>query len=459
MQRKHGDQPILQRRSILEELLHHDALAAGLLLAAAALAFVAANVPALAHYYHALWHIDFGFSFWGMSLIKPLHVWINDGLMSIFFFVVGLEIKRELFFGELASMRKAALPIAAAIGGMLAPALIYFALNQGTDTARGWGIPMATDIAFSAGVLGLLIKRIPPALPVFLIALAIVDDLVSILVIAVFYTETIHLGWLVMGGALIAVSFILSRLGVRNAFVFFALAAVVWLDFFESGVHATVAGVLLAFTIPARAEYETPHFVQRIKELLGRFEQAEDHVNPHMVNDLQQTVVREIERECVWVEAPLQRLESKLHPLSVFLIMPLFAFANSGVELSLSHATELLATPVALGVMLGLVLGKQAGIMLCSWVTVRLGFAALPGGVRWLHVYGLAWLAGIGFTMSLFIGELAFAGHGAEAAHAAGGHLAEAKLGTLAGSIIAGAGGTAILWAAGRKQAAQATNT
>ena len=449
--------PPLEQVSTLQKILHHDAMAAIFLLAGAGAAFYLANSSlvvngrALHEWYHDLWHLDLGIYIHGEVVSKSLHHLINDGLMAIFFFLVGLEIKRELLVGELASFRKALLPISAAIGGMVCPALIYAAINAGSETSVGWGIPMATDIAFSAGVLGLLSKRVPTGLAVFLIALAIVDDLGSVTVIAVFYTDGVAMRPLVVGLSMIVLSFIFARMGVRNALVFVLMAAVIWVEFFLSGVHATIAGVLFAFTIPADARYETPLFIKRINKLLQRFHEAEDYKNPLLVNSRQQRVVRAIEAECIHVEAPLQRIEHKLHPICAFIIMPIFAFSNSGVHLDFAHIGEVFNQRVTWGIILGLVVGKQLGIFGASWLTVKCKLAELPQGVNWMQIYGVTWLAGIGFTMSLFIGGLAFpighdAGHGSPevAAHMAE-YLAASKVGTLSASLIAGIGGAIIL--------------
>lgn len=449
--------PPLEQVSTLQKILHHGAMAAVILLLSAGAALFLANSTTIVRgrplqdWYSDLWHLNIGFYLHGEVIAKSLHHLINDGLMAIFFFLVGLEIKRELLVGELASLRKALLPILAAIGGMVCPALIYAAINRNGDGLAGWGIPMATDIAFAAGVLGLLSKRVPTGLAVFLIALAIVDDLGSVTVIALFYTEQIKTQPLLIGLAVILTSFLLARLGIRNALVFVLLACIIWVEFFFSGVHATIAGVLFAFTIPADARYETPLFISRIQQLLGRFDDAEDHANPLLVNSRQQRIVRAIEAECVHVEAPLQRIEHKLHPFTAFVIMPIFAFSNSGVQLDFSRITELYLQPVSLGVIFGLVAGKQLGIMSACWLAVKSGLAELPQEVRWLQLWGVTWLAGIGFTMSLFIAGLAFpldhdAGHGAvEVASHMADLLAEAKLGILTASILAGSVGTALL--------------
>jgi NhaA family Na+:H+ antiporter len=450
---------------MLENILHHQAMAAVVLLLAAVSAFILANLEyefwghTIAYWYAALWHMEFGVAIHKLAFDQPLHLWINDGLMSIFFFLVGLEIKRELLVGELASPRKALLPIAAAVGGMACPALVFTAFNFGGETANGWGVPMATDIAFSAGVLGLLSRRIPSSLAVFLIALAIVDDLGSVAVIAIFYTERIETQPLMSGIAIVGFTLIIARLGVRNAVVYTLLFVLLWIEFLASGVHATIAGVLFAFAIPADAIYERPLFVERVTELLRRFSAADTKSgSERQVNERQQQLVRAIEAECIHVEAPLQRIENKLHPFSAFLIMPIFAFSNSGVHIDFAHVGEMLLEPVTLGVFFGLLAGKQIGIMLGSYVVVALGWAELPKGVRWIQIYGVSWLAGIGFTMALFVAQLAFGGgHGHDAAHHAGDHggdlfLAEAKIGILCASVLAGTVGAVLLYVTGSRQ-------
>ncbi|MBI4560090.1 MAG: Na+/H+ antiporter NhaA [Candidatus Hydrogenedentes bacterium] len=440
--------PELEESSPLLDFLTQDAVAALLLLVSALAALVLANSGAR-EWYVSIWSLELGGSFGTFHLEQSLRHWINDGLMAVFFFMVGLEIKRELLVGELGTFRKALLPAVAAIGGMLVPAAIYATINWGSPTIRGWGIPMATDIAFASGCLGLLHNRAPRVLTVFLVALAIVDDLGSVAVIALFYTERIA-GWpLAVGGLLLAVSFLLNCLRVRRTLPYVVIGVVVWFEFLQSGVHATVAGVLLAFTIPADARYETPLFWGRMTTLLKRFRDAEDYVNPRMVNSRQQSLVRSILGECHHVEAPLQRIEYALHPVCVILILPLFAFCNSGVIIDFTKLGDLLFQRVTVGVFLGLLAGKQVGILLASWITVRFGWTDLPKGVRWRQMYGLSWLGAIGFTMALFIDELAF-GHGlGDAAMTA--HLNEAKIGIFLASLVGGVVGYLLLRTAGSK--------
>ena len=350
------------------------------------LALALANSP-FAEEYFALWERSFT-----VGLTKSLSHWINDGLMVVFFLLVGLEIKREAFAGELSSVRQAMLPIVAAAGGMLGPAIIYVAFNVGGPGARGWGIPMATDIAFALGVLTLLGSRVPSGLKVFLTALAIADDIGAVLVIALFYTSALSLPALLAAASVVAVLVICNRAGVRHPAIYAALGVVLWLAVLKSGVHATIAGVLLAATVPARP-------------ILG-----ED-------------------------KSPLLRMEQGLHGVVAFGIMPLFAFANAGVRLS-GDAFSDLAWPIVLGVVVGLVVGKMLGIFGGAWVAVKTGIAALPNQVAWTGIFGVSWLGGIGFTMSLFVATLAFP---------PGALLYSAKLGILAGSLIAGVVGASVL--------------
>lgn len=450
--------PPLDKHSTLQHILHNGMFAAGLLVLCAIAAFTAANsslqiggVPLYEHYHH-FWESILSLKFAQWSVDLSLHHWVNDGLMAIFFFVVGLEIKREIVVGELASFRKAILPAIAAVGGMLIPAAIYAVINLGGDGMHGWAIPMATDIAFAAGVLGLLGARVHPNLAVFLVALAIVDDLGAVLVIAIFYTATIQLVPLAIGVGLIMVSSLLSFFGVRSAVPYTVLFIIVWFAFLESGVHASIEGVLFALTVPVTARYDTPLFLERIRTLLGRFGEVEDHAHPRLVNARQQRLIRAIENECILVEAPLQRIENKLHPWCALLIMPIFALANAGVHLDFGAGLGALVTPVSLGIAGGLLLGKPIGIFLASYLAVKAGIAELPEGLNWPKLLGIAFLGGIGFTMSLFIAQLAFGGHGGEGAALV--HLVEAKAGVMFTSMFAALAGVGILLYTSRRATA-----
>jgi NhaA family Na+:H+ antiporter len=425
-----GKRPIDTIIRPFQEFAHTAASGGVLLLAFTVVALIWANSP-WSHSYHELWHTPVTAGFGGYVLSKPLELWINDGLMAVFFFVVGLEIKREVLTGELSSPRQAALPIAAAIGGMIVPALLFLAFNAGSAEASGWGIPMATDIAFALGVLALVGKGVPDALKIFLTALAIVDDLGAVLVIALFYTSEISLAALGAGCGFLLLMALANVMGVRHPLVYWLLGGGVWLAFLLSGVHATIAGVLGAMTIPARSLLDERDFVQRGRFLLSEVERKVEPGGEPLEYDNQHAAIQALETACENVETPLQRLEHGLHPWVAFAIMPVFALANAGVELGAGFV-DALTQPVTLGVMLGLVAGKQIGITLFSWLAVRSGLASLPSGVSWRHIYGAAVLGGIGFTMSLFIAGLAFSS--AET-------LAMAKAGILLASLVAGVAG------------------
>ena len=424
----------------LREFIHDEAFGGILLLVCALIALLWANSPWGATY-DALWSTELTLGTVQFHLTETLRHWVNDGLMAVFFFVVGLEIKRELLVGELASPRQAALPAIAALGGVLVPAGIYAVLNRGTAGAQAWGIPMATDIAFALGVLALLGDRIPLGLKVFLTALAIVDDIAAVLVIAIFYTVQVH--WVALGAAAVILVVLLAanRLGARRPVIYGVLGLALWVAVFESGVHATVAGVLLALTIPATTRIDPRAFLQRSRATLTAFERAgsdEETGASILTNGERQEALAELEDVVEGAGAPLHRMEHVLHPWVAFAIMPLFALANAGVRIE-GDLGVALGNCVTLGVMLGLVLGKQLGVTLGAWLAMRSGLTDLPEGVSWRHIYGAGWLAGIGFTMALFVADLAYADPG-EA-----GLLTAAKLGILVASLIAGVCGWVIL--------------
>jgi NhaA family Na+:H+ antiporter len=405
-----------------------------LLIIATLVALVWANSP-WADSYSNLWHTRLTIGLGDASITKDLTHWINDGLMAVFFLVVGLEIKREVLVGELSSARRAALPVAAALGGAVVPAAIYVAINAGTEGAAGWGIPMATDIAFALGVLALLGERASVGLRVFLTALAIVDDIVAVLVIAFFYTSKISWGALGIGAIFLAALVAANLLGVGRTLVYAVLGVGLWLCFLLSGVHATVAGVLLALTVPASSFINPGAFLERSRYVLDRFEQAGERGENVLANEERQAALHALNHATYKLEPPLHELERALHPWVVFAIMPLFALANAGVPLG-GKVVGALADPVALGIVLGLVVGKQLGVILSAWLTVKIGVSELPEGVGWRHIYGAGLLAGIGFTMSLFITDLAFSDDAL---------IEAAKLGILVASLITGVVGWAIL--------------
>lgn len=430
------DQPLIE--SVVkpfEAFIHEESSGGALLLAATLLAMIWANSP-WANSYTELWHVDVSVVVGSHALTKSLHDWINDGLMAMFFFVIGLEIKREILVGELASLRQAAFPLIAATGGALLPAAIYSMVNMTGPGARGWGIPMATDIAFALGVLALLGKRIPLGLKVFLTALAIGDDLMAVIVIALFYTSTISWLNLGIGAAFLALLIGANVIGVRHPLVYSVLGiGGLWLAFLLSGVHATIAGVLAAMTIPAGTRLSGPEFLARGKSLLRRFEEVTSPDKPPLANREQQQVTHGMERAVKNVETPLQRMEQTLHPWVTIFVMPVFALANAGVALD-ANVGAVLLNPAAIGVMLGLLIGKPIGIVVSAWLAIRSGLTTLPDGVSWPHMVGVGFLGGIGFTMSLFIITLAFPNDDVSMS---------AKVGVLFASAIAGLTGWVLL--------------
>ncbi len=425
-----------------EEFIHRETTGGLLLMGCTIIALAVVNLGFLEAYQHIL-QTPLSLSLGGLELEKTLHHWINDGLMALFFFVVGLEIKREVIVGELSDISKASLPIIAAIGGMIVPALIYTLFSGGPDTGSGWGIPMATDIAFAVGVLVLLGSRAPKALLTFLVALAIVDDLGAVIVIALFYTDTIYWGSLGIAAALFVLLILMNVLGIRRPLLYFLIGILLWLAMLKSGVHATLAGVLTALTIPARPKFEPQQFSQLVRRLLDKFDRSHKPGMSIMRNEEQRSILQTLENGVHLVETPLQRLEHSMHTPVAFLIIPLFALANAGIPVDFSSLGETLIHPVTIGVMLGLILGKFLGIAGFSWLAIKLGAGKLPEGVTFNHIAGVSLLGGIGFTMSIFIAELAFAGQTD--------YLLMAKTGILFASIAAGVWGFVWLYLAGNE--------
>ena len=425
-----------------EEFIHRQTTSGLLLMGMAIVALFLANgflAETYLHFMHTPVNISIGD--WGINM--SLHHWVNDGLMALFFFVVGLELKREIMVGELSDMRQAALPIIAAIGGMIVPALIYLAFNPEGDAARGWGIPMATDIAFAVGALVLLAGRVPKALITFLVALAIADDLGAVLVIALFYTQELALNWLVASVALLAVLLTFNFAGIRKVAPYFVVAVLLWYALLQSGVHATLAGVLGAFTVPARSKYDPSLFVERIKAQLERFTANRQQDDTLMTNEKLYSVVQNLEENVQGVQTPLQRLEHIWHLPVAFIVIPIFALFNAGIPLQLSSLGETFTHPVMLGVTFGLLFGKFIGITGACWLALRLGVGRLPSGTRFSQISAVSVLGGIGFTMSIFIAELGFASQPE--------YLLMAKTGVLAASVLAGLLGFVWLWCLGRK--------
>lgn len=410
------------------------------LMVSALVALIWANSPWSDSYFD-LWSTYLTIGVGEYSLSETLLHWVNDGLMAIFFFIVGLEIKRELLVGELANPRKAMLPLAAAFGGAIVPAGIYLALNAGTEASSGWGVPMATDIAFSLGVLALLGSRAPLSLKVFLTAFAIIDDLIAVLIIAAFYTADLKIEYLALAVVVFAALILANRIHVRGPLIYALLGIVLWFAFLKSGVHATIAGVLLATTIPARTRIDTRHFLEVIEEQAARFRRAGASGESILTSKEHQAALHHIQIATDQAESPMQGLEHGLHPWVAFAIVPIFALANAGVDLGTDLGAALTST-LTLGIIIGLVAGKFFGIFGISYLVVKTGVTELPDGVGWRQIAGASFLGGIGFTMALFIGGLAFEDPAM---------LDRAKIGILAASLIAGFAGYITLRLASRR--------
>ena len=417
-------QPIDRVVRPLERFLHVESASGIVLLVSAAAALVIANSPASKAFLE-FWKTEVGFSIGSFSMLHSLKHWINDGLMAVFFFVIGLEVKHELVHGELRAFRRAALPLAAALGGMIVPAGIFLALQYSGPARDGWGIPMATDIAFVVGCMALLGNRVPRGFRAFVLSLAIADDIGAILVIAFGYTAGIEWHWLLWGLAGLGAVAFLSRVGVRSLLVYGAMGVAIWIAFHESGVHATIAGVALGLLTPAHplvSDSGLAAALRRVSDLMhGKYTGS-------VAKAAKVAEVRNVSREAV---SPVEYLENRLHPWVAFVIMPVFALANAGVPFAAGDLLE----PVALAVMAGLVLGKPIGVFVFSWLAVRAGIAQLPERVTWRVVFGGGVLAGIGFTMALFIASLALEGD----------VLNVAKVGVLSASVLAAVVGSGLL--------------
>ena len=406
------------------------------LILSVALAMILANSNIAESYFH-FFEQEVGFIVNGEPYLNySLHHWINDGLMAMFFFVVGLELKREFIGGELADIRNTILPIGAAIGGMIVPALIFLSLNIGTPQTMGWGIPMATDIAFALGVVYLLGDKVPASAKLFLTTLAIVDDLGAVLVIAFFYTSELSIASLLFGLGFLAVMFIGNRLGIKSLF-FYAVLGIggVWVTFLLSGIHATIAAVLAAFMIPADAKINESVYLKRIKRLTRRFEKEEAN-EVRTLEEGQVDVLTHIQHDTTIAIPLLQQLEHKMSPIVTFLIMPIFAIANAGISFTDLSLSDIFSTHVALGVTLGLLLGKPIGIIGATFLMVKMRWATLPSAITRRTLLGLGMLASIGFTMSMFISTLAFTDELL---------MTQAKLGIFLASILGGIGGYVLL--------------
>ena len=410
----------------VQQFIHTQGVSSAFLLVAAVAALIWANSPWSASYEH-IWHLELRFT----RLTLPIHVWINDAMMALFFFLVGMEIKQEVVNGELSDLRRASLPICAAIGGMIVPALIYAVFNHGRPGVHGWGIPMATDIAFSLGVLT-LIKGIPPELKVFLLSLAIADDIGAIVVIAIFYTETLHLQYLVIAALLLAVILLCRKIGFGKQIFYALLGFGFWLAILRSGLHATIAGVILGLFIPIKSAVSLEEFDEFASQTMDKFRKA------RLSGDMQsaQRQLGALDYLIENTESLADRVTRKLHDWIAYLVLPLFALSNAGVTFSSGSWKALVSNPVAWGVLLGLFLGKPIGIFAASWLAVKVRIAQLPRTVSWNHIASVGVLAGIGFTVSLFISALAFD----EPAQ-----LDAAKTAVLIASLLAGSAGYLLL--------------
>ncbi len=418
-----------------EEFIHRQTTSGILLMVCAVIALIIANSP-IAKEYAAFFKQYLTIGLEGFQISKSLHHWINDGLMAIFFLIVGLELKREILVGELSNPKQAMLPIVAAIGGMVVPALIYFSINPSGHTAAGWGIPMATDIAFALGALALLGKRIPQSLLMFLVALAIVDDLGAVTVIALFYTETINFTALGLVAVFSVVLACFNLAGIRNLSPYLLVGAFLWVAMLKSGVHATLAGVLLAFLIPMRPKYDPKRFLYVIDDYVGQIRAAYDKDPNIMTNDALRSKVCALGEGVKLVQAPAQALENKIHLFTAYIVIPIFALANANVPIDWGNIGPIISHPVTMGISLGLIVGKLIGIAGFSWIALKLGLCDLPRDLNMQHIVGVAFMGGIGFTMSIFIAELGFASYPSD--------LLMAKTGILFASLIAGV--TGFVW-------------
>ncbi len=412
-----------------DNFIHNQTTTGKVLMFMTIVALVLANSPLAEDYAH-FFHTNFAITMGNMSIDHSIHHWINDGLMAIFFFIIGLEIKREILVGELSNPKNAVLPILAAIGGMVFPAFIFYYITMGTPAATGWGIPMATDIAFAISALVLLGKRVPAALVTFLVALAIVDDLGAVTVIAIFYTDQIHMSYLITSLVFFGVLIAFNRFGIHKPLPYFIVGGLMWATMLESGVHATIAGILTALTIPAKPKFNPKFFHEHINKLVGDYHKAEQENPGCQLCDAQKAIIQQMEDGVHRVQAPLNRLEHNLHLPVALLIIPLFALANAGIAINFSEMDSLLLQPVTLGVMFGLIMGKVIGIAGVSWIAIKLGLAKLPNGSTMSQLFGVSFLGGIGFTMSIFIADLAWE-PGNEL-------LLGAKTGILIASLVAG---------------------
>lgn len=411
-----------------EHFLHAQTTTGIILMFMTVFALILANTPlteTYAHFFHT--KVDITVGSWELS--HTIHHWINDGLMAIFFFIIGLEIKREILVGELSNVKVAILPILAAIGGMVLPALIYLGINSGGEGASGWGIPMATDIAFAISALVLLGNRVSPALVTFLVALAIVDDLGAVTVIALFYTDEIHMLPLVLAGLSFLVLVTFNRFGIHAILPYFLVGLVMWFFMLESGVHATIAGVIAAMAIPSKPKLTPVDFTFHTRNQLDEFDNY-PVATDHMMHEKQKAILINLTDRINSVGSPAARLEHGLHLPVSLIVIPLFALANAGISIDFSSIGDTIVEDVSLGIIAGLILGKVIGIFGVAWLAIKLGIAKLPEQSSMSQVFGVAFLGAIGFTMSIFVADLAFLGSESM--------IFQAKVGILAASLFAG---------------------
>lgn len=415
----------MDNKSYFKKFWEKDSSTGVLLILATLIAFVVANTS-LNSYYREIMELKFTLGFPDLNISKSVHHWINDGLMALFFLLVGLEIKGELKFGRLNSFRSAIFPVVAAISGAIVPALFYFAFNRGTPYIDGWAIPMATDIAFVIGIIAILGSRVPSWVKVFVTTIAVVDDLLAVLIIAFFYTEEIKWSAIALAGMCIAVLLLLNYKGTTRLTPYLAVGFVLWAAVLASGIHATIAGVILAFTVPLHGEWDLDRIKKMALKGFGLFKKAKDDTMDYTTEQAHYYLER-TQRE---MESPLRRLERKLHKPVYFVIMPLFAFVNAGITIDLQILGKAFQMPVTWGIITGLFLGKQIGILLGIWILLKFFYKSMPNTrAIWRVLHGISMLCGIGFTMSLFITNLSFSKEAL---------LEDAKIGILAGSLISG---------------------
>jgi NhaA family Na+:H+ antiporter len=425
--------------SPVQKFIKNESFSGVLLFGTTILALILSNIPSLS--FNEIWNKEIGVTTEGFELVKPLILWINDGLMAIFFFLIGLEIKREILIGELNSVKKASLPVFAAIGGMIIPLTFYLLINTNPETEKGWGIAMATDIAFTLAILTLLGKRVPLSLKIFLTAFAIIDDIGAVMVIAIFYTGDIAWNLLFYASILLAILYIMSYLKIHSRFVIFIVGIVVWYLFLKAGVHPTIAGILLAFAVPVRQRINEFVFARKLQSLTNKLTEESNTNKFPLLSKIQIETLDKLEDLTDMVQSPLQQLEHRLHKWVAFLIMPVFAFSNAGIKFSSNQDIDFaLASTIAIS----LFAGKAVGVSIFSYLGIKSKLASLPENINFKQIIGVAVLSGVGFTMSLFISGLAFGDSAA--------YLNSAKIGIIAGSLASGIVGYLILISSSRKK-------